>query len=117
MKVRLNKAHLDDLLTGIFELQIEPIRVAYVSKDEGNTEIGERGLPEYIFVYSLSPPSLLEEPELYAIPHKIDIKQPKEEVWLKYQKATIILISKETDDKFRSENKDLINVIETLYVE
>jgi len=116
VKLRLNKKHLDNELNGIFQLQVDPLRVAYVPKDEGDKKIGERGLPECILTYKSTIPTPEQEPELYAIPHEKDPKQP-DEVWLKYRDATVILITEKEDDKFRKENKDLIERIEALYVE
>lgn len=116
MKVRLNKRHLDNELNGIFQLQVDPLRVAYVPKDEGNIEIGERGLPECILTYKSTIPTPQQEPELYAIPHETDVKQP-EEVWLKCRNATVILITEKEDNRFRRENESLIERIEALYVE
>jgi hypothetical protein len=130
MKIRLNRKYLDDSLVGIFELQVEPTRVAFVPKDEGDTAIGERGLPEYILAYKEKIPTQIDEPELFGIPHQEEVKQkiihnldysdPYEqptELWLKYQKATVILITEKKDDEFREKNKNLIERIEALYVE
>lgn len=108
MKIRLNKRYLDDNLEGLFYLNIEPYRVAYVPK-------GDRGLPEYILVYNFNLPTSELEPELFGIPHERDSKL--EETWLKYKLATVILISKKADDKFRTENENLINMAEALYIE
>jgi len=116
MKVRLNKRHLSSELTGAFELHVEPIRAAYVPRDEGNAEIGERGLPEYIFTYGREIPTSHQEPELYTVPHNLIVKGP-EEFWLQYPLATVILISDEEDDKFRKDYKDLLERIEALYIE
>ena len=115
--VRLNRNSLDDRFKGAIELRITPARVAYVSEDESDSSIGERGLPEYIFAYRGSLPTPMDEPELHSIPHEMDVKSLDSEVWLKYQKATVILITEEEDTKFRKGNKALIERIETLYVD
>ncbi len=135
MRVRLNRAHLDPKYEGIMELEVPVSRIAYVQQDEGNPEMGERGVPEIILVYPDKIPTELEEPELYNIPHELDVKQlmqerysagdkvlfstqpKKAEVWLKYELATAILITKEADDNFRKENPDLIERVETFYAE
>ena len=123
MKVRLNRKYLDNSLEGILKLRVKPTRVAYAT-------IGERGLPEYILTYEGRVPTSVEEPELFGIPHEEDVKHKithnlnhlnpyvePTEIWLKYQKATVIMISKKLDDEFRKENKDLIGRIEALYIE
>lgn len=125
MKVCLNKRHLDNDFEGTFYLSKDPCRVAYVPK-------GDRELPEYIFAYDGTIPTREEEKELFEIPHDEEVKQTRRftshyhlpqiqeiptELWLKYQKATVILITKELDNKFRKENKKLIEELEALLIE
>ncbi len=116
----MNRRYLDGSLEGtegIFELRVRPTRVAYVPKDEGDASIGERGLPEYVLVYEGELPTPEDEPELFAMPHDVDVKKPAREIWLKYPGATVILISEGEDDRFREENPDLIERVEALYLE
>ena len=108
MKARLNKGQLDDGQEGLFWLNTQPSRVTYVAE-------GENGLPEFIFAYPSDLPTTESEPELSAIPHEEE-KGPGE-IKLRYKLATVILISEEADNKFRDEHEDLIDEIETLYIE
>ena len=116
MKIRLNRKFLREGDSGIIQLRVDPIRAAYVPKDEGNIEFGERGLPEYILVYNSGIPGREHEPELYDVPHG-DLAKGPDELWLQYQLATVILIGEKEDDRFRQENPEWIKRIESLYVE
>lgn len=116
MKVILYKAYLDNRLTGEMEIGRGSMRIAYVPKDEGNAEIGERGLPEWVLTYENLLPTSETEPELYGIAHELEIKS-LQETWLKFKDATVILISKEEDDKFRRENAELLKRIEAFCIE
>lgn len=115
MPTYLNRKKLDRELDGILELQVDPLRIAYVDRDQGDRTICERGLPEYILVYESVPPARRQEPRLYAIPHKRLEKGP-EEIWLQCRDATVILISKTEDDRFRKENRTVIQAVENLCV-
>jgi hypothetical protein len=115
VEIRLNRAYLDGNSDGIFRLNCRPSRFAYVPKDEGDAAIGERGLPEYILAYKLLVPTQKQEPSLFAVPHEMDVKSA-DEVWLKFPKATVIMITENEDDRFREENKELIERIESLYI-
>lgn len=108
MKVRLNRKQLDDRSEGFFYLNREPCRVAYVKE-------GDRKLPEIIFAYTSDLPTQESEPELFAVPHGTASKE--EETSLQYKSATVILISKEADDRFREENGAVVSELETLCIE
>jgi hypothetical protein len=116
MKIRLNKKFLDNRYSGMINLKTAPARIAYVPK-------GDRNLPEYVLTYN----SLKEFPMnkdksgLYDIPYeaigKSALSLSSGEIWLKYKKATVILITKGMDNKFRKENKQTILDLEALCVE
>ena len=109
MKIRLNRRHLDGKY-GTIGLETQPIRVAYVPENE-------KGQPEYIFVYPGNIPTAKEEPALYAVPHGTRVEDPLEEIWLHYEKATVILVSQDRDNAFRAEYPETIEDIEALMLE
>jgi hypothetical protein len=115
MKVSINRRLLDGN-QGMIKLNVNPLRTSFVPKDENNQSEGERGLPEYVLVYSHEIPSAKDEPELHAVPHQT-LEKSAEEQWLQYPLSTVIQITRREDDKFRREQPSLVDRVEMFYIE
>ncbi len=109
MKVRLNKKQLDSTLEGFFYLNQEPKSYAQAIDD---------GTIEHIFVYEDDKlPTAKTEPELFNISHNIGEETNNNQTWLKYELATVILITQEEDNEFREQEANLVHKVEVLYIE
>jgi len=66
----------------------------------------DEGVDEIIPVTQGKIPSREKEPEIYRMAYRI-LHQSLEEVWLDFDHYRIIFITKEADDKFLKENKEI----------
>ncbi|MCD6216130.1 MAG: hypothetical protein J7J92_03635 [Candidatus Aenigmarchaeota archaeon] len=136
-EIFINKKFLDENYCGdntIFSLKIPLSRFGYIPKDGGNLDIGERGVREFLLVYERKIPSPKDEPELFSAPHYKQIVSLTatpcgtngienfwvseiNELWLKYPNATVILATRNEDDKFRKENEEWSEKIEAIRID
>ena len=110
MKVRLNRMFLDGV-AGLIDLRNTVVNISHVPKDEGDSSIGERGVPEFVLTYGDRLPGPPDEPELYSIPHT-PLRQSPENYWLCFPLSTVILTTVADDTKYREEHAEQIQRIE-----
>ena len=112
MRLRINRKTLDDKFDGEFYLNTSPVKIHTTVPSKTR-----KGIPEIFLVYETADeiPGQDQEPELFGIPHEEERRESSR--FLNYALARVVLVDRDTDDRYRAENPDYISDVEFFGVE